>query len=78
MHDRLAQSDLFLPVATIAEFVPLLFQQEFRNDTVPEMAFLALPCLDHGMNVLEGKVFFGKFFMAVQTLFPSKRPLLRP
>ena len=74
----LVQPDLLLGMAGVAQFVPVLFQQELGNDPVPEVAIFALPFLHAGVQGLEGEVFLGKLLVAVEAPFPLELPLLRP
>jgi hypothetical protein len=75
---RLVQPDFFPAVAGVAQFVPVLFQQELGDDPVPEMTVLAFSILHAGVQILEGKIFLGKLLVAVEASFPLELSWLRP
>src|SRR3990170_6165052 len=75
MNARLVHPDLFFAVARVAEVVSFFFQDQFRDDPVPEVAVLAFLLLDHGMHVFHREVLALELGVAVETLFPGEFPL---
>lgn len=73
----LAQPDLLPGMAGVAQLVPVLFQEEFGNDPVPEVAIFTLPFLHARVQGLEGEILLGKLLVAVEAPFPLELPLLR-
>jgi hypothetical protein len=73
----LVQPDLLPGMAGVAQFVPVLFQEEFGNDPVPEVAIFTLPFLHARVQGLEGEILLGKLLVAVEAPFPLELPLLR-
>lgn len=72
MHARLVHPDLFFAVTSIAEVVSFLFQDQFRDDAVPQVAVLAFLLLDHGMHVFHREVLALELGVAVKTVFPRE------
>jgi hypothetical protein len=64
-------------VAFIAELVPLPLEKRLPDESVTEVAFLALPVLDDLVDVVLGQVLFNELVVAVQALLLLELPLLR-
>jgi Na+/proline symporter len=63
---------LFFAMACITKVVSLLLEEKLGNDTVANMAILAFLIPEGGMEVLHGKIFIRKGFMAIETLLSHK------
>ena len=67
--------DLIFTVAGIADLIPLLLHQEFRNHSVPEMTALTFLFLDDGMDTLHPEVLVSKFLVAIEAILARKPSL---
>ena len=72
MHELLVEFDLFLAMTPKAELVPLLFQEEFRDDAVPQMAIFAFLLFDRRMGILHPHVLVFELLVAVKALLAGK------
>jgi hypothetical protein len=58
VHHGFFHSDFGLIMTRIAGLIALSFQQQLRDDTVPQVAVLTFLFLDDGMHVFQRQVFF--------------------
>ncbi len=70
---RLVQPDLFLFVAAEAQRVHVRLEQQFGQNSVPQMAFLALALFRNRVDALQGKIFIGKLFVAAEAILLRER-----
>ena len=75
MHFGLGQSYLITRVASQAELVPIFFEQQFRDNTMAEMAIFTLLLLDHGMRIFHGPVLVVELLVTVRAVLARERPL---
>jgi len=68
VYHGFVQPYLVFFVTIIADLVPLLFQDELRDQSVPEVAFLALLLSDSRMNTFHCEVFIGERLVTIQAI----------
>jgi hypothetical protein len=77
VDDLLVQADRLAIVAAQAELVPGLLQHQRRDDAVPQVAVLALPLLDRGVEHLRAVVLLGELLVALHAVLLLEAPLRR-
>ena len=76
VHARRIQLQILDRMAAITELVPILLENEFGHNPVPNVALLTLSLVDHRVDVAHREVFFDKFLVTVETLLSLELPLL--
>ncbi len=72
VHHGFFHSDFGLVMAGIAGLIARSFQEQLRDDTVPQVAVLTFFFLDDGMHIFERQVFFRKVGMTLQARLGCK------
>ena len=72
MNIRLVHPYFIFTVAGIADLISFFLKNQFRYQTVPEMAIFALLLFDRSMYILHCHIFVGKFLVAVEAVFAYK------
>jgi hypothetical protein len=76
MHARRIQLQILDRMAGITELVPVLLENEFGHNPVPNVALLTLSLLDHCVDVAHRKILFDELLVTVEALLSLELPLL--
>lgn len=66
------QPYLFFAVAGITDFISFFLQNQFRHETVPQVALLTFLFFHGEMNIFHSQVFFREFLMTAETILTDK------
>lgn len=72
MDIGLVHPDLVFAVARVADFISFFLEDQFRHQTMPEMAILAFFLFDRGMDSLHPHVLVSKFLVTVEATLADK------
>jgi hypothetical protein len=72
MNARFIHPYLIFTMAGIADFISFFFQNQFRNETMAQMAIFALFLFNNTVGVFHPQIFFHKLFVTIEAIFLCK------